>query len=716
MKDSMALGIIQNVAILLLFSLVYDFVWQKERSFKKIRYKVLVGIIIGSIGIVLMMTTWQFVPGLTFDARSILLLNSGLFFGPIPTIIAIVITGAYRIYLGGSGIYMGVAVIISSGVIGLLWKLFKPDWRKGNYLKDLFIVSMLVHICMLGCTLLLPEELFITTLKNIAIPVLVIYPLGSIALGRILIGRMNGWKMKNELKLSEERYKTFIEANKDCMFVKDEKLRYMIANDSMCDFFQKTKEEILNKTDRELASDYLIAPCPSSDKRALEGGEMFVTEEKLGDRTYEITKFPISLSKDMTGVGGIMRDITENKKKMELQQVLLDISKIAIEDIDLRTFLGKIHSQMRRVIKSDNIYIALYHPQENMYSFPYYVDEYDKFESDEKIPLENSLTDYIRICGKGILVTQDVEKEIEKKYHLENFGEYSPVWMGAPLMDSSLKEVIGVLVVQDYNSSNTYNQDDLLILKIVASNIGLFIERINNINNLKEAKHKAEESDRLKTAFLANISHEIRTPMNGIIGFTDILMSEISDPRLKEYISIINSSTYRLLNTVNDVIDIAKIEAGGVAVHKERFDVNEVIDDVYMFYNKLTLPFNFRINVPSGEKKFINTDKTKFQQIFSNLVSNSFKFTSAGYVEFGYQSDNNKNIFFVKDTGIGISKENQDKIFNRFFQVTGGYRRTFEGTGLGLAIVKEYVYILGGEIWVESQPGEGTQFFFTLKD
>ncbi len=716
MNDSMILGLVQNIAILLVFSLLYDLVWDKEDRFKKILYKFLLGLIIGVIGVVLMMTPWVMAPGLTFDTRSILLLNSGLFFGTIPTIIAMIITTAYRFYMGGAGVWMGVAVIITSGSIGCLWKKFYPDWRKGNYLVDLFKVSILTHIIMLACAIFLPKEMVWSTIKKMAFAVLVLYPTGSILLGRILISRLSGWSAKNALKLSEERYKTFINANRDCMFVKDDQLRYLIANEAICKFFQKPKEDIINKTDRELASEEMIAPCPSSDKRALEGGILFTTEEKLGDRIYEITKFPINLSKGKRGVGGIMRDITESKKRGELQQALLDISRISIENTDLRAFLGKVHSQMRKVIKSDNFYIAIYHQEENKYSFPYYIDEYDKLESNELISLENSLTDYIRVTGKGKRITAATEKEIREEYNLVDHGEYSLVWMGAPLMDSSLNKVIGVAAIQDYKDENAYTQEDLIILEIFASNIGMFIERLTNINSLKAEKERAQESDRLKTAFLANISHEIRTPMNGIIGFSDILMGEITDERQKEYVSIINNSAYRLMSIVNDIIDIAKIEAGQVAPHKETFDVNEVLDDIYMFFNRLRLPFDFRVVVPSPDRREITTDKTKLQQIFSNLVSNAIKFTSEGSVEFGYKIEDGQIIFFVEDTGIGIAKENLDKIFARFYQVERGHQRIFDGTGLGLSIVKEYVNILEGDIWIESEPGVGTKFFFRLNE
>jgi PAS domain S-box-containing protein len=663
-----------------------------------------------------MMTPWVLAPGLVFDTRSILLLNTGLFFGPIPTLFAVLISVAYRSYLGGSGMWMGISVAISSGAVGFLWKRKYPNWRKGNYLWDLLKVGMITHIIMLACVALLPKEMIVPTFNRIAIPVLIIYPLGSVLLGRVLISRMAGWKARNELKLGEERYKKFNDSNKDCLFVKDEQFRYLIVNEAMCKFFNKTEAEILNKTDRELANENLIFPCYSSDKIALEQGKSYTTEENLGGRIYEITKFPIRLSKEKIGVGGMMRDITDLNKKRDLQQILLDISRISIEDTDLRAFLAKVHKQMKKLIKSENIYIALYHPEENKYSFPYYVDECDDFQSDDMISLEHSLTDYIRLVGKGMLITAENEKEIEKDYHLDNYGEYSPVWMGAPLMESTQNKVIGVVAVQDYKDEKAYNKEDLLTLEIFAANIGVFIERLTNINNLKAAKEKAEESDRLKTAFLANISHEIRTPMNGIIGFTDILMEEIKDERQQEYISIINNSAYRLLNTVNDVIDIAKIEAGQISIHKEKFDLNEVLDEIYMFYKRMKLPFEFKVSVPSSDKREVYTDRTKVQQIFSNLVSNAFKFTSLGSVELGYLLDNDKIVCFVKDTGIGISKENLEKVFSRFYQVEGGHQRIFEGTGLGLSIVEEYVRLLGGDIWVESEVGEGTRFYFTFEE
>ena len=577
MEKSLFIGLVQNIAILLSFSLLYEFVWWNERKYTKVYYRIILGVIIGAIGILLMITPWMGIPGISFDTRTILLLNTGLFFGPVSTIVAMVILVAFRIYMWGGGIMMGILTIITSGFIGMLWRWKFPDWRRGNYGKNLYCVSLLVHIVMMLCTLSLPKEQIIPTVKAIILPVLLIYPLASLILGKVLMRRLNAWKAHEAIALGEERYKRFINANRDCMFIKDDQFRYIILNDSMCTVFGKEMEDIVNKTDYDFLDRQYADICRESDMNTLNKGVMLQLEETIKGKIYEVRKFPINIGRGKTGIGGILRDITGTFKSRELQKALLDISQLSYENTTLREYFYNVHKQLSRVIKSDNIYIALYHPEDKTYSFPYYIDEYEEFESDESVNMERSLTEYIRIKGKGALIRAEDEERIKKEYPLEYQGKYSPIWMGAPLTGGARETVIGVIAVQDYHDENAYSEEDLLTLEIFANRVGVYIERATNLKELKEAKERAEKNDRLKTAFLANISHEIRTPMNGIIGFTDILIGELEKPEHKEYVSIINNSAYRLLSTVNDVIDIAKIEAGEVLLHMERFNIYEVL-------------------------------------------------------------------------------------------------------------------------------------------
>ncbi len=235
---------------------------------------------------------------------------------------------------------------------------------------------------------------------------------------------------------------------------------------------------------------------------------------------------------------------------------------------------------------------------------------------------------------------------------------------------------------------------------------------------LLQSKEKAEESDRLKSAFLANMSHEIRTPMNGIIGFSNLLSrADLPTEKRLNYSNIVTESCNMLQQIVNDILDISKIEAGQVKIKEEKVDINLLIDELSAFHlpaTKITDLSLYSIKPLNKTAAIIRTDKIKLYQVLNNLLSNAIKFTDSGYIKFGYEVVNGTLQFFVKDTGIGIPIELQDKIFDSFRQVELELNRSYGGTGLGLAISKRLVSLLGGKIWVESEVGKGSIFYFTI--
>jgi len=244
-------------------------------------------------------------------------------------------------------------------------------------------------------------------------------------------------------------------------------------------------------------------------------------------------------------------------------------------------------------------------------------------------------------------------------------------------------------------------------------------EKIKLINDeLLAAKEKAEESDRLKSAFLANMSHEIRTPMNGILGFADLLKKpELSGEQQQKYIEVIEKSGERMLNIINDLIDISKIESGQMGISRGPARINEQIEFVYAFFKpdikKKGMQISYDIPL-SDEKATIITDREKLYAILLNLVRNAIKYSCAGSIDLGYSKKGDFLEFYVKDQGIGIAREKQKEIFDRFVQAETSMSRIYEGAGLGLAISKAYVEMLGGRIWVISELGKGSQFYFTI--
>ncbi len=243
-------------------------------------------------------------------------------------------------------------------------------------------------------------------------------------------------------------------------------------------------------------------------------------------------------------------------------------------------------------------------------------------------------------------------------------------------------------------------------------------ERIYAEEEMLKAKERAEESDRLKSSFLANMSHEIRTPMNGILGFAELLKGTgISGEDRKDYIQIIEKSGVRMLNIINDIVDISKIESGLMEISLVETNINTQIEYIYNFFKPEVLSkgidFSYKTFLPTN-KSTLKTDREKVYAVLINLVKNAIKYTDVGSIEFGYTVKSNTIEFYVKDTGIGIPKNKLEAVFNRFIQVDISQKRAVQGAGLGLSISKSYVEMLGGTIWIESEEGKGSTFYFTI--
>jgi signal transduction histidine kinase/ActR/RegA family two-component response regulator len=234
---------------------------------------------------------------------------------------------------------------------------------------------------------------------------------------------------------------------------------------------------------------------------------------------------------------------------------------------------------------------------------------------------------------------------------------------------------------------------------------------------LTKAKEKAEESDRLKSAFLANMSHELRTPMNGILGFSELLKRKnLANETKDTYLEFIEKEGNRLLSFISNIVDISKIESNIITIEKSFCNVNEVIDDLYSKYSFKLENTGVQLQIKKGlddSLSGVETDTNKLVQVLSNLLENAIKFTKRGVIEFGYSLSQGNLEFYVKDSGVGIDREEQKNIFNRFTQ--GKLEQTHnQGVGLGLSIVKGIVTILGGDVWLDSQTGVGSTFYFTI--
>ncbi|MBE9469184.1 MAG: PAS domain S-box protein [Bacteroidetes bacterium] len=411
------------------------------------------------------------------------------------------------------------------------------------------------------------------------------------------------------------------------------------------------------------------------------------------------------------------RDITESKMAEQIQKVLYNISNAVIMAKNLEELISLIQKELALIIDTTNFYIALYNEETDTFSLPFLVDEKETMTS---FAASKSLTNYVRRTKKPLLANKEFVNKMIKSKKMEKVGTIAEVWLGVPLKIE--KKIIGVLALQSYDNENAYVKSDVEMLEFVSDQISISLERKKTEGDLLLALEKAKESDRLKSAFLTNMSHEIRTPMNGILGFTSLLKEPgISGEEQQEYISIIEKSGDRMLTTIHNIVDISRIELGQMNIIRNDININEQTNNLYSFFEPeakqkgLHLSMN---NFLSNNDALIQSDSDKVSSILTNLIKNAIKYSHKGSIHFGYklkaECEPPELEFYVKDEGIGIPKDRQEAIFDRFIQADIEDKEVYEGFGLGLSISKAYVEMLGGKIWVESDEGKGSSFYFTI--
>ncbi len=426
----------------------------------------------------------------------------------------------------------------------------------------------------------------------------------------------------------------------------------------------------------------------------------------------------------VVSIGGFVTDISEGKlaeitlkKELQISESIAQISMQLLQDTVTPIKISKLVQDYVRVFSGSN-FSVIYSPDENGAGYTLFnhstEDEIitvhpEKYTNSQFKLLEKFKADpkaYINNEESSIILPGlwDDEKTISRLICIPAFTN---------------NKLSGLLIMG--GAEEDYTEETISAGQRLINMFSLGLYRLKAEETLQDAKTKAEESDRLKSLFLSNMSHEIRTPMNAIVGFAEMLQdTDLSREQKNKFLDVIIKSGDNLLRLINDIIDISKIEAGQLKFDYSDCLVNEMVYDLETYFKqemvrqkKEHIKLYTQLGHPESDFA-LQTDCVRLKQILNNLIGNAIKFTDEGFIEYGYKIKSGYIEFFVRDSGIGIAPDKQKLIFERFGQVQEAISRNLSGTGLGLTISKNLVEMLGGELWVDSMPGEGSTFFFNL--
>ena len=491
---------------------------------------------------------------------------------------------------------------------------------------------------------------------------------------------------EDELNHTNKLLRTLIDIIPDSIYMKDVNLRKLLANKGDAEHCGvENVEDIIGKSDYDIYPREIADVYTKDDKIVIETGEQIINREEVlpgedGARWILTSKIPLKNNEDkIVGLVGIGRDITEFKR----QESQLRLFKQTIDQSPLSVIITNTKGEVE--------YVNQGFTKITGYSYEEVVGKQDDFLKSEK----QDEASY-RALQAAVSSGKNWNGEL---YCKKKDGQF--YWervIIAPVFDDN----------QEIKHFVSINED--------------ISEKKQMIQELEIARDKAEESDKLKSLFLANMSHEIRTPLNGILGFSNVICSggEEDPERLEYYKTIIENCGQRLVTVIDDIIDISMIQSNQLKIVRKDFDINELLEEVYVLYQEQKAEQVKKIEFKVGfcenpDHKTVFSDKNRIFQVLKNLLDNAFKFTEIGFIEFGCsESNQDELILYVEDSGIGIDKSKNKIIFESFRQAEEGNSRKYDGSGLGLAITSGIIERLGGKIWIQSEVGMGSVFYISL--
>lgn len=679
------LALINNITLIISLIIFYSVIIRRWKYGSRTS-QVISGFLFGAVAVIGMINPLVFAPGLIFDGRSIIISAAGFTGGWVSALIAALMAVIYRAWLGGTGAIMGLSVITASALTGVAYYYFRN--RNPHAVSPLYLYGfgVVVHIFMLAAMLTLPSGMKYDVFSNIAGPVIIIYPLATLLVCVVLLDLESRLRVEEALRESEALYRTFINATSDMVFLKDEKLRNIVVNQSMAAFFGKPEAEVVKKSDFELLPEDIALRSRQTDQAVLAGGALNISEEIIGDQVYEIRKFPVELGRNRIGVGGFIRNITERKRTEEAVKKSEEMLRLITENM----------SDMIRVtdLQGTNIYASSshfktlgYRPEERIGSSTFDVVHPD---------------DIATIINRFAENTSSIQP-IRIQYRVKHAGGHY-VWLDTVTdrIRNDQGEVTGLVM----SSRDITEQKQLEEERRMLEDRLLRAEKMEVLGQLA-----------------GGVAHDLNNVLGVLTGYSELLMMEIPEgQRTRMHAEKIMQSAEKGAAIIQDLLTLAR---RGVMV-SEVVNLNDLVsgflktpvfEKIRDYHPRVT----FRADLDES-LLYIKGSPVHLEKTLMNLISNAAEAisgvgeviirTESRYLDqavSGYDEirEGDYSVLTVTDTGTGISDEHRGKIFEPFFTKKTMGR---SGTGLGLAIVWGTVKDHNGYIDVRSRLGEGSAF------
>lgn len=711
----MLVSLVNNIAFLVALVAISQVVVSRF-TYQGLSRQLLLGVLFGGATILGMLNPLAYQPGIIFDGRSIVLAVAGASFGAIPAGVAAIMAAAYRYQLGGVGLPVGIFLIAVSALLGVAARHFWEQAGKPPSAFRLLALGIVVQLAQLAAFTQIPEKAGFTFIRQAWWILLLFYPPATL----ILYFSIKDQEQKVEserallnaqkLALRERSLlRALIDTLPDLIWLKDVSGHYLACNHRFEQLMGSQEQDILGKSDYDFMEKINADAIRENDLEVLQKNESSIHEEEvsfasdLHREILKITKIPMrDENAKLIGTLGIGHDITKMRiaeqalESSEKQlRLVLDGSKLGFWDWDIQT--GTVIRNQRWAQMLGYEHEEIRHSTQQWTDFIFPADRDSAWKS-------------INSVLQGLSTMHRLEYRMLKK-------------------DGSLIWILDQASVMQRDSEGRPvrmcgTHTDITEIKAVQSELlkhRMHLEELvtERTCELMLAKEAAEEANVAKSAFLANMSHEIRTPLNAITGMAYMLRrSGLSSPQL-DSLEKIEAAGNHLLDIINAILDLSKIEAGKVALEIVPLDLRSILNNICTMLEERARRKGLTINVALDvDDEHLSGDPTRLQQALLNYATNAIKFTQHGRIDLRVKQETRTDVtttlrFEVEDTGVGISPTALPKLFGAFEQADNSTTRKYGGTGLGLAITKKLAQLMGGDVGVRSVEGKGSTFWFT---